>query len=241
MADLQHRYDSKFLVRSDQLATVLDALSADLAVLDIEGERLTRYESVYFDTPDLRTYHDHLKRRRRRFKIRTRRYHNTPGAMLEVKCKGRRGQTIKHRWVHGDSSPDHLGPHSLALIQEVLFQQYGMSRPSDLRASATTTFERVTLVRPNAGTRVTIDIGLEARTLHGRVTLGAKHFVVETKERTRGGGAERALNRIGRQPGKISKYCLSLAALDPNVRANPWRPALKELLSAGDPKDHPAR
>lgn len=47
-------------------AAVVDALAGDAAVLEIGVRRLFRYESVYFDTPDLESYLAAARRRRRR-------------------------------------------------------------------------------------------------------------------------------------------------------------------------------
>ena len=51
VADLQTRKDRKYLVPESQLAEIVGRV--DLEVLDIDGMRTFRYESVYFDTPDL--------------------------------------------------------------------------------------------------------------------------------------------------------------------------------------------
>lgn len=58
-AELQTRIDRKYLVPVDAVADLVSGLGR-FAVLEIDGLRGFRYESVYFDTPDLLTYRAHL-------------------------------------------------------------------------------------------------------------------------------------------------------------------------------------
>ncbi|WBB51714.1 VTC domain-containing protein [Verrucosispora sp. WMMA2044] len=69
-AALQTRVDRKYLVPLDRVPHLLDQLTPYARVLDIDGARSFRYESVYFDTPMLASYHCAAYRRRRRFKVR---------------------------------------------------------------------------------------------------------------------------------------------------------------------------
>ncbi|MEU8159432.1 VTC domain-containing protein [Micromonospora parva] len=96
-AALQCRVDRKYVITVDELPHLLDHLTPYARVLDIEGERTFRYESVYFDTPCLASYHCAAYRRRRRFKVRTRTYLDSAQCWLEVKISGARGRVTKHR------------------------------------------------------------------------------------------------------------------------------------------------
>ena len=66
-------------------------------MLEISGIRSFRYESVYFDSPDLLTYRSHVQGRRKRFKVRSRSYMDTGECMFELKLKNRVGTTVKSR------------------------------------------------------------------------------------------------------------------------------------------------
>ena len=90
LSDIQHaallkRVESKYLFNSSDLPVILDRLQADYAVLEIEGYRLNRYRTLYFDTPDFLMYRQHHANRLDRFKVRTRRYIETGSSFLEVK------------------------------------------------------------------------------------------------------------------------------------------------------------
>jgi hypothetical protein len=66
-AALQARVDRRYLVPVDRFAELVDRLPGSWAALEIERRRGFAYESVYFDTPDLLTYRQHLQGRRRRY------------------------------------------------------------------------------------------------------------------------------------------------------------------------------
>ena len=87
MADLQTRMDRKYLVPSEVFEQFVASMSGRLAALDIDGRRLFRYESVYFDTTWLTAYRQHAHGRRRRFKVRTRSYLDSAECVFEVKTR----------------------------------------------------------------------------------------------------------------------------------------------------------
>jgi hypothetical protein len=114
VADLQTRFDTKYVVRADVLARIARVLDGRMMVLEVGGRRVVGYRTAYFDTPDLTTYRMHVQRRRRRYKIRTRTYVGQDGAMLEVKTKDKAGRTIKHRVAHPGGRPDEMPASALA-------------------------------------------------------------------------------------------------------------------------------
>jgi hypothetical protein len=229
VADLQRRFDQKYVVDVGLLPRLVAALPDHVRVLEVAGRRSTDYTSVYYDTPDLRSYRDHLQRRRRRFKVRTRHYGDPAETMLEVKCKGRRGETVKHRWPHPGTVPDRLGVDAEELIGQALREQYGFAPPDRLAPSAITRFERVTLVDLAAAERVTIDLGLSVEANGRRVDIGAGHAVVEIKAQLRRGSASAVAAALGLRPDRMSKYCVGIAAAHESVRGNPWLPVLRRV------------
>jgi hypothetical protein len=94
---LQQRVDRKFLLHVNTLERLLDHL--------IEGHRAVRsgstlaagYRTRYFDTPDRRSYHDHRRDRRPRYKVRIRHHLDRGLSFLEIKRKGGDGRTTKAR------------------------------------------------------------------------------------------------------------------------------------------------
>jgi hypothetical protein len=228
-AALQTRIDRKYLVPVDRVAELVGRLSGRLSVLEIDGLRGFAYESVYFDTPDLLTYRQHVQGRRRRYKVRTRAYLDSGDCAFEVKLKGRRDQTVKARLPYPVGDRARMTPPAQAFLADRLQEAYGLATPR-LDPVVTTTYRRTTLVDLTAGTRLTFDVDLTFQGA-GRVARGPSGYVlVESKSPEVGGAADRALRGLGLRPGRMSKYCVAVALLHPGIRANPWHRTLRRYF-----------
>lgn len=214
-AGLQTRRDRKYVLPLAGLHDLLTALTPDTRVLEIDGGRIFRYRSVYFDTPELISFRMTALRRRRRFKIRTRTYVDSGQCFLEVKTEGVRGGTVKNRlpyqW-HDDVTPGRwfvdgiLPDHCTTEFAPVLVTRY----------------RRTTLYLPASQSRVTIDVDLSWQDDQAHLTLPGL-AVVETKTRSAASVMDRLLWSRGHRPTAISKYATGLAALRPDLPAVPWR------------------
>jgi hypothetical protein len=228
-ADLQERYDVKYLVPVPALRSMLERVGARMRVLEVEGARSTPYHSVYFDTPGLGCYRAHLQRRRRRFKVRTRHYGDPSEAVLEVKTKGVRGRTVKDRTEHTAARPDVLDPAAERFVAGVLARRYDVALPERLEARVVTSYRRTTLVDLDSRERVTIDRRLRASVGAARIELLDRHAIVECKSTEVRSATVRALLGLGLRATSVSKYCLSVAATRADLPGNPWVPVLREL------------
>ena len=64
------RTDTKFAFNISNLAEILEKLPEFYRIMEIDGERLHDYKSLYYDTDDRIFYLDHHNRRVNRNKIR---------------------------------------------------------------------------------------------------------------------------------------------------------------------------
>ncbi|WP_328989428.1 VTC domain-containing protein [Kribbella sp. NBC_01245] len=237
-AALQVRIDRKYLVPINAFIEMTDRLRHRFAVLDIDGRRSFKYESVYFDSADYRLYREHVQRRRRRYKVRTRAYLDSGECTFEVKLKGGRSETVKARMPYGLDDRARLTGEALEFLGDQLRTEYGVSEAGDLVPALTTTYRRTTLVDRGDHARLTCDIDLLFH--HGpsgggdvevvRGPVGA--VLVESKTAGRAGVADRVLRDLGIRPIQVSKYCVAAALLNPGLRANPWHRTLRQLQAA---------
>ncbi|WP_341720904.1 polyphosphate polymerase domain-containing protein [Micromonospora sp. FIMYZ51] len=237
-AALQTRVDRKYVVPLDQLPHLLDQLVPAARVLDIDGERVFRYESVYFDTPRLISYHCAAYRRRRRFKVRTRSYLDSAQCWLEVKISGARGSITKHRLPYDPGDRATVRP-GRDFVDAALRQEAVQPAADDaFDPVLVTSYQRATLLLPASASRVTIDTDLTWRA--GDSTLRLPGLaVVETKTSCTASPADRMLWQRRIRPVRISKYATGLAALRPELPDSPWRRTLRRhfpsLQSLTDP------
>jgi hypothetical protein len=232
LAELQTRVDRKYFVPAEAFRQMIRELSDELQVLEIDGRRTFGYESVYFDTPNLATYRAHVQRRRQRFKARTRTYTDTGLCMFEVKLSGARGETVKKRVSHPAEHRAELTEQALAHLRLTLCQAYHQDLPADMQPTLITTYRRTTFVTRNGEARLTCDVGLTALDLDNEVHDTGTHVLVESKSGGKGGSAaDRILRELGVRPVSVSKYCVAVAALHPELPSNPWHQTLRRYFA----------
>lgn len=150
-AKLMDRVDTKFVFRKDDLPEMLSRLKDDYEILEIEGKRKMKYESLYFDGPGLPFYLAHHNQRDHRFKVRFRKYSDSDSTFLEVKEK-RKGRTKKTRIQVADFEEE-LSQDSLQFVEQFV---PGITIKPMLRNA----YSRITLVKQSTMERATIDLGL---------------------------------------------------------------------------------
>jgi hypothetical protein len=224
-AALQTRVDRKYLLTPDQFEDLARRIGRTFRVLDIGGRRVFGYESVYFDTGALDLFRAHRQGRRRRYKARVRTYLDSGACMFEVKLKGRRGETVKHRLPYRLEDRARLNTEATEFLGRLLSQEYGEALP-DLEPAVTTSYSRVTLVDLEAGARLTCDVDLVC-SRGTRRAQGSDMILVESKCHSDGSVADAALREMGVRSISISKYCVAVALLHRTMAANRWNKTLR--------------
>lgn len=222
---LLRRVDSKFVVPAADLSRLLSGMSASYAALRVPGSTWATYESLYFDTPDLRCFHDHRRGRRVRHKIRLRHYRERHVSFFEIKTKRNELITDKRRVEVGRA--DLLDADALTLARSAVGEIAAVLVPV-----AHIDYRRLTLIGLECAERVTIDLGLEVDT-YGRRQRQALHGLVVVEVKQPGiASASRMLQRLaalGHRQRSLSKYTAAIARLYPNERRNRLLPTLRQL------------
>ncbi|MGE0726765.1 MAG: polyphosphate polymerase domain-containing protein [Acidimicrobiia bacterium] len=233
-AELLTRFDRKYLLDVAVLTELLERLDPAVRVLDIDGSRHFRYESVYFDTPALVSYHDAARRRTARFKVRTRAYLDSGTCALEVKTRDHRGHSVKVRTPYAVDERGVLTEAGLAFVA-------GFEHPARyvaaLQPTLRTAYRRTTLLLP-AGNRVTLDVELAFTSADGRRVEGGRHAVVESKSVGHPTAVDRVLWSLGHRPIPFSKYAVGMGLLHPGLAAHRWNRTLRQAFG-WQPEGHP--
>lgn len=218
------RTDVKFIGRAPLLERVLPALAEHYAVIRVASGCAASYQSTYFDTPDLRCYHDHRRGRRLRHKIRIRHYPDRNLSYLEIKSKKSVQVTDKHRMAVPYGT-DELSPAGRAFLA-----QHCPLPVDQLQPTLANDFRRISLIGLHTAERVTIDIELGFR--HGALTGGfADLMVIEVKQHPcqPHSPVMLALHAAGMHERSLSKYTTAVARLVPGIRKNRLLPLLRTL------------
>jgi hypothetical protein len=211
---LQKRKDTKFVVNISHLPNILEQLKENYRVLDIDGNRLMSYSSLYLDTPDFKFFNDHHNGRVNRTKIRQRKYVDSNLTFIEIKKKNGKGETDKYRKQIPDFETE-LSENSKDFIQKVTDKNF------DLQPSLWNNFKRITLVNLKSKERVTIDMNLSF-SIDNKEKVYSELVVIELKQAKfdRSSEVVRILKNIQCNPYSISKYCVGASNLYQNLKYN---------------------
>src|ERR1051325_3446585 len=92
---LMDRTDTKFVFPIRELPAILEAVKPFYRSLEVSGTRMSKYETLYYDTHDLELYSRHHCGKMNRYKIRARKYVESNLHFFEVKYKNNKGRTIR--------------------------------------------------------------------------------------------------------------------------------------------------
>lgn len=226
IAALQTRIDRKYLVPVDKFTQIFNSFDAQVQVLDTNGLQIFPYDSVYFDTPGLDSYHLAAYGRRRRYKIRTRSYLDSGVSFLEVKTEGSRSATVKERIPYDVADRSTITDEGAAYIAETLLGT-GQRPPVNLAPVLETVYGRITLYLPASNSRATIDVNVAWSLPGANPLIMTDQFVVETKSGSAPGQLDKHLWRNGIRPSRISKFATGMATLMPHLPANRWHRTLR--------------
>lgn len=220
---LLRRRDWKFLVHPARVPEILALMASTHAVLQAGDSRVARYRTLYFDTADLRCFHDHRRGRARRTKVRVRDYVEREQTLLEVKRRTVSGATDKVRMARP------WGHRALDAEAQAFVAEHAALPVDRLEPVLGNRFRRVGLLALHARERVTIDLDL-------RVDLGASSVALEGLAIVEIKSAEpryrtptlEVMRRLGLRPGSFSKYCVGTSLLR-SVGIQSFAPVLRRM------------
>ena len=224
-ASLMKRADTKFLLNVEALHEILIGLQGTYRILQHQGARLQDYQTVYFDTPDFRFYHDHHRGAADRYKVRSRKYISSHTCFLEVKHKTCHGDTIKHRMNTRQLVTD------ASELDMVFLRKMCPAATDHLVPTLQSRFQRVTLVNLAACERITIDQGLTFLQNGKNISLpGIAIVEVKQPRRTRETAFWHHLKELSIHPTSFSKYCTGMITTRPWIKQNNFKPLMLRLM-----------
>lgn len=217
---LMNRTDTKFIFTSDKLTPLMKEVLDSYRILEVNGQVLNRYETLYYDTSDLNLYRQHHNGKYNRYKIRHRTYVESAIGFLEVKFKNNKGRTIKKRISQQEPPLIWDNESKNFLIKNLPFE------PQVLVPTIWVNYSRYTLVNKTAPERLTIDLNLEF--VKNDITRGVNGLVIaEVKQDKKQASPFIAMmKKYHIREGSISKYCMGIAFTCNNVKKNNFKQKL---------------
>jgi hypothetical protein len=220
---LLDRTDTKFVFSLSHLPSLLERSLDEYRILEVNGIRMSRYETLYFDTEDFQLYNKHQNRKLNRYKIRIRKYVDSTLSFFEIKFKNNKGRTIKQR-IKIKSESDLLEGTTGAFLKDKTNID-----PETLGPKLWVDYSRITLVNIATQERVTIDLDLKFRTSDPDNSLN--HIVIVEVKQNKAASSYfgRLLKELRIHQGSMSKYCIGVARLYGHVKKNNFKPSLTFL------------
>ena len=223
-AALLDRVETKYVFHEQNLDAILGALLDSYRILEVNGNRLNHYRTLYYDTPDFGLYHRHHAGGRNRYKVRGRSYLDSDTSFLEIKRKVKENRTIKSR-VRTTGLAEQLTPPMNGFLQAHL-------PPGSLHLEPKlwNEYTRVTLVGLGEPERVTLDLNLRVRA-GDRTIIWPGVVVAEVKA----GGHDhdsvfkQLMKARGTRFTSFSKYCIGVSMLYPEIKHNRFKPKLRMI------------
>lgn len=216
------RKDTKSVFESSLMPQLLERLVPFYCILEIKGERHFRYVSYYLDTPDLKFYNDHQRNKARHHKVRFRKYVDGT-SVFEIKTKYGRDRCRKKR------IPANGNIEMSSSLKDIVRLHAGTD-PDMLKPSLEVAASRITLLHKNASEKVTLDFDVQF-SLNGKVKRLENGIIAEVKQVSFRPGSDffRIQRQLGIHPVSISKYCVGVATLYEQVKANRFKASLLRI------------
>ena len=233
---LMNRIDTKYLTTEQVLSEILrDAAGRGYRALETEGTKISSYDSLYYDTPELQMFLDHHNRRLVRQKVRTRTYVGSGQTFLEIKRKNNHGRTKKKRT---EIDPAAFRDFRTDPSAPALLEKYSVIPAGRLSPALETVFRRITLVNAARTERLTIDTALCFRNHRtGREVSLQDAVVIELKQDGRALSEMKEIlleHRV--KPVRVSKYCIGITLTDTSVKSNRFKQKVRLIEKTIDKK-----
>ncbi len=211
---LLNRIDTKYICNIKYLPQIIERAAKDYKIQTSGSERIFGYESLYFDTPEMKTYFDHHQGKRIRYKIRFRKYLDTGDAFLEVKKKKNYIRTDKRRnQFELSSSLD--DQHKKFLSDHICVPDSGFY------PTIWTLFDRITLAGKNHLERITIDTNIRFKNETKEICLPDLSIIEVKRDKAEGiSPFIQILRDLYIRPYGFSKYIMGNILLTPNLKHN---------------------
>lgn len=214
---LMDRTDTKFVFGLNRLPAILANIRALYRVLTINNIQASKYQTLYFDTPDFNMYQEHQRRKSARYKIRHRIYVDSQTHFFEVKFKNNKGRTIKNRVKRSGLESTIRGK------AEDLLTTYSRYSPDMLLPKLWSNCSRITLVNRYSKERLTLDIDLQFKNDSIEKNLSNVVIAEVKQEKRTPSPFIQLMKEYKIREGSISKYCFGVAFLYDQVKKNNFK------------------
>jgi hypothetical protein len=220
---LMSRTDTKFVFNTKLLPELLQELKQNYRVLNVDGVNVNDYKTLYYDTDEFMFYHQHQCGKGNRCKVRQRTYVQSDLHFFEVKNKNNKEVTVKKRIKTPENT---LDINSKAMD---FYHNNAIVNDADLKPKLWVNYARITLVNKHQPERLTLDLNLNFEN-DDQIKFVQNIVIAELKQERRTKSVFTELMSANEvREFSLSKYCLGIVSLYPEVKQNNFKSKLLTL------------
>lgn len=217
------RRDRKFPCHIEQIPQAINGLHEYYDLITPNEESISAIGTLYFDTPQYDFFNDHHRGRASRLKVRFRKYPDTRTSFLEVKKKSVKGLTLKER-VLTDFEAEKISDEMRDFLRD-----NGIKTSEKLQSVLEVNYRRFSFISKDRAERFSIDFEVNFNNSDGKGHFGDL-AIIEVKQPTwETTQVIKKIRECNIREASLSKYCLSLTTLLPELKANRFKPTLRNL------------
>lgn len=214
----EERIDTKYVANVSELDSLLQKMSTEYMILKHKGKCICDYTSEYMETADRSMFYAHQLDNFHRYKVRKRRYGSEDGFWLEVKEK-KDGNLRKHR-IFNPSSND----------IKTFIRTNSPYESSDLTSVIFVYYERMTFTHKTLPLKITVDKNLRVKKNGSDLVPFNDLMIIEAKSRkNEAASIQRIIGSKHIKPCSVSKYCIGMATLYPELKVDASKPGLSNI------------
>lgn len=213
------REDKKYVIPYFYLDEILEYCKDQYQILEIQNQRIFDYKTIYYDTADYFTFHEHQRGKASRFKIRQRQYLQTGETYMEIKFSNNKGKTQKFRI-------DQTGLNESA---EFILEKTSINS-NNLHKTLETNYKRITLIHNYKKEKITFDISLHISNENKSINFSKIIFAEVKTDNRHDIDFCSIMKHFKIQSGSLSKYCLGITCLNPEIKRNNFKLTLNKIL-----------
>lgn len=230
---LLDRVEAKYAMHIEALTQVFADLDRSYQVLEVAGQRLNRYRTLYFDTKDFELYLRHHGGVQNRYKVRAREYVESDCSFLEVKHRTNKKRVVKSRLPTPELMTE-LPQETAGFLRDHCPYQV-----AELFPTLWTNYERITLVSQDANERLTLDVNISFRWQELVAYLpGIVIAEVKRKHHIRGSAFIPYMRELHIRRTRFSKYCIGVSLLYPDLKRNRFKSIHRRLAGLAQGGKH---
>lgn len=204
--NIKNRKDTRYVLNKEKALEILNNISDEYSILEIEGDRVIGYETSYYDTKDFDFFNNHINNSSDKLNIRIRSYSTSLYSNMDIKesKNGNRVNKIIERYDSRKSFDEFIEKHTS-------YDAFSLEEKVAVH------FNRFTFVNLETKEKITIDLDLGFTTLNSFQSLPTIAIIeIKSEKSFYKSSFKKLLKKFDIKPNPISKYCLAISMMYSN-------------------------